>query len=61
MAFKKGLSSGNFREALTLYKKYLVNEIWMRVENHIDVDDISQEKGFMDMWSKQRTNEGQRD
>jgi len=57
MAFKKGLKSGAFSEALTLCKAHCMNEIWMRAEKHIEAEEITREKGSREIRNRDRATE----
>ena len=57
MDFEKGLNSGAFSEALTLRKAHSMNEIRMRVEKHIKVEEITREKGSREIRNRDRATE----
>lgn len=59
MALEKCLSSKTFSEALSLRKTSSSNEIWMKVEKHIEVEEIAREKGSRETRNRDRENKDQ--
>lgn len=60
IALEKGLSLGTFNEALTKCKENSMNEIQMKVEKHIEVEEIALENGSRETWNIDQANKDQK-